>query len=450
MPAKNSTSEKPAGNLESIRCQDLLGGASFGHFRLSSDEPRKNLTTVADRVASRLVGYLGHEDAPWDMLATIGYTKHLPIRLAESPALRDGVALMCSAWANYRRNLPAAEVIDSNLYGKALRSLQRALNDAQQQLSCETLAAATILGRLEILFDTRRPFNRTHHAEGIKTIMLKRGPPKIDDDLDLHLALENHAAMISLWIVEEGENFYLTSPWKEVMLQSGAVLEKTLPSERLDCYKIGYYFGFWPGLAHKFRRVSNDPDIDSQREQALALRDEVANLDAAAQIVSEPIFRRARREGRILELLDSDTPVAEKFHFGSLDTMSFVVSYLMIRMVFNRILYHTMVLLGQPDMLLEVEHRDLCRQTWMCMPFIKNLGLMASVSASTPVFLSYEGAGEAEREYVMDIIIEVASYKGRYPKERHMVELLVLNTVRAMTGRGPFVPPSSSAGTEGE
>lgn len=191
------TPNKPSGGLEKIRYQSLPDGALFGHFRLSSGEPRRNLTSVADRVAARLVGYLGNEDAAWDMLVSTGYTKHLPVRLGESAALRDCVALMCSAWANYRRNMPVTDVVDPTLYGKALRSLQRAIDDPRQQLSCETLAAATILERLEVLFDTGRPYYWTRHTYGIENLMIKRGPPKPEDHLDVQLALENHAALVS-------------------------------------------------------------------------------------------------------------------------------------------------------------------------------------------------------------------------------------------------------------
>lgn len=194
--ARSSTPDRSTGTLERIRGQDLAGGASFNHFRLHTNEPKKNLTTVADRVAARLIGYLGNEDAPWDFLAYSGYTKHLPVRLSRSAALRDCVVLMCSTWANYKRNLPVHQVLDFSLYGKVLRSLQRDINDRGQRLSPETLATVTILERLETLFDTRRPHHRPRHTVGIQKMMLSRGPPELGDHLDIHLALENHAALV--------------------------------------------------------------------------------------------------------------------------------------------------------------------------------------------------------------------------------------------------------------
>ncbi len=64
--------------------------------------------------------------------------------------------------------------------------------------------------RFEVYFDRERPYHRTKHARGIETLMVVRGPPKLDDELDVQLAIENHAALLSLWVVEGGNNFYLS------------------------------------------------------------------------------------------------------------------------------------------------------------------------------------------------------------------------------------------------
>lgn len=213
----------------------------------------------------------------------------------------------------------------------------------------------------------------------------------------------------------------------------------------MDCYTIGYYFGYWPGLAHKFRSIWNDPDISSQQAQAIALRDEVASLVEKLKNVGEPIIERARLTGRVVEQPDPETPIGMKFHFKSLDTMSVFVSYAMIRTILNRILYNSTVLLNEPDEYLQAENRQLCRQTWLCMPSIKKLGMVTSILSASPIYMSYEGANEVEKEYLLDLIIEVASYKGRYPKERGAVELLVLNAAKAMTGTSQFATSVSSA-----
>ncbi|KAI0839916.1 hypothetical protein F5Y06DRAFT_18344 [Hypoxylon sp. FL0890] len=154
-----------ASNLKSICQQGLPGGASFGHYRLSSDEPRKNLTTVAGRLAgrlaARLVGFLAHEDAPWNVLANIG-------RIVE--ALHCGIAspscvlLGRTPTETYRRN----KWLTPPFTARLCEACSALIDNHKQQLKCETLAAATTLERLEVLFDSSRPYHRTRRAFGIK------------------------------------------------------------------------------------------------------------------------------------------------------------------------------------------------------------------------------------------------------------------------------------------
>ncbi|KAI1211412.1 uncharacterized protein F4807DRAFT_451030 [Annulohypoxylon truncatum] len=443
------TSGKGVKNLKSIRHQGLPNGAQLGHFRLSADEPRKNLTTVADRVAARFVGYLTHERAAWDMLASAGYNRHLPVRLSESAALRDSVALVCSTWSNSRRNVPPDQIVDPNLYGKALRSLQRSLEDQQLQLRCETLAAATLLERVELIFDTHRPYQRTRHSFGISSLMSARGPPNPNDELDMHLALENHASMISHWLVHGGENFYLTPTWAEVIQPMKSKLEKSVPAERLPCYTLGYYYGFWPGLVHEFRRITNHPNESLKQELAMNFRDRVATLESKVIDIGESMIERALLTGRMLEQLDPETPIGKKFCFESIDLLSSVISYGMIRTVFNRLQSQVNDLLGELDFLLEADHRNTCRLTWMCIPFILGLGMAPSMMFATSIFLAYEGANEVEKEYLLDVIMKMAAYNGRYPEDRSAIEHIMSNTAKALTGRDVFAP-SIQAAAKGE
>ncbi|KAL7625824.1 hypothetical protein AAE478_005047 [Parahypoxylon ruwenzoriense] len=372
------------------------GGATFGHFRLSLDRPQKNLTTVSDRVAARLMNYLGNEDAAWDLSASNYYTKLLPVRISESAALRDCVAVMCSAWTNFRRN--------------------RAVHDPVRQLTCETLAAATIMERLEILFDTHRPYHRTRHSLGIQGLMSKRGPPKLKDDLDIQLALENHAALLNHWIVEGGENFYLSSPWKEVIEK---MLENHVPpGERMDCYSIGRYFGYRPGLIREMGLLYNNPNEISRFVQAAELQDRVAYLIAEIERTSEPIMAKALITGRIRRRARLRNPVGEKLHFASLDSFQFFMSYVLIRIILNRILYELTAMLGQPYIFLDEVRRDLRHQVWMCIPFVRGLGKIGCTLFAAPLHMAYEGVSEFEREQVVGVFI--------------------LNSARAASGRMSF------------
>ena len=182
-------------------CVPQAASKSGGNFHLFSVHPRlsrpkDNPTTAADRVSIRLVSYISNH-ASTDIFFQLGYLKFLPARLDKSPALRDCAVLMCSSYTNFRRDLPQTKMLNLKLYTKALRSLHRALDD-HSHITSETLAAASLMQRIEFLFDATRPLHRTRHAGGIEGVMRQRGPPNLDDDLDMQLAIENHITLVCL------------------------------------------------------------------------------------------------------------------------------------------------------------------------------------------------------------------------------------------------------------
>jgi hypothetical protein len=178
-----------------VNSQSLDGGASYSCFRLSSG-PRSVPTTVADRVAIRLSALLDkgiYDNGVFNMR----YMTLIPQRLSQSAALRDCVALLCSAWANSRRKMPVDELVALGIYGKALRSLQRALS-GPQALECEILAAVTIMERFFVIFNRGNRESRMLHIQGIRTLMQQRGPPTAaDDELVQFLTLENQGCLVS-------------------------------------------------------------------------------------------------------------------------------------------------------------------------------------------------------------------------------------------------------------
>ncbi|CAH0003364.1 unnamed protein product [Clonostachys byssicola] len=425
------------GSLMLLQSQRLHGSDScIGTFRLYSStlSPGSNLTTSADRIAARLAAMLTH-DAPHDMMFQAGYLKYLPARISSSPALRDAVALMCSAYANFQRGLPANQVLNPTLYGKALRSLGRAI-DNRTCITAETVAATTIMERVEILFDAGRPFHRARHARGIDTLTRQRGPPKLDDEFDVQLALENHAALICQWTVDGGDNFFLRSPWKEFVdratVSAGGVSEK-----RKDIYAIGRYYVYWPCLLQEFKRLNSERDEPTRMAQAERLGRIVSALDFDVRAKGDCLLEKAYNLGNIKERPDPQTPIGARYDIVCLDSLQLLVSYAMWAAICNRMLHHLRMVQGlAPSPSLDKDHRNFCRQIWMCIPYIQELGGTTSVLFVAPLYLSYEGATEElEKEYLFDYIVEVTRKRGRLMENLQDLERLVLNTARAMAAR---------------
>jgi hypothetical protein len=168
------------------RSQSARGnGGYYSSFRLMA----RPTTTVADRLASRLVSHI--KSAPdRGMILRVEYLRELPKRLSDSPCVRDSVALYCAAWASFRRGERSGEFLNMDAYGKALRSLQRALF-GPRAVSIETLAAMTLLERTEHMFDRGRPSCNVSHARGIMHLLRLLGPPKPEDEVYGALVYEN-------------------------------------------------------------------------------------------------------------------------------------------------------------------------------------------------------------------------------------------------------------------
>ncbi|KAL1858645.1 hypothetical protein Plec18167_003480 [Paecilomyces lecythidis] len=293
--------------------------------------------------------------------------------------------------------------------------------------------------RFEVLFDVTKPAHRVRHTQGIDALMRQRGPPDLKNEFDIQLAIENHASLISKWVVEGGDNFYLHPQWKHAMDQ--AVVHADVPVQRKQVYSVGRYYAYWPSLVHELQGIYSDGTFLPNAERVLALWDRVTFLNAEVLAAGELNISSARFLDQIMEKTDTDTesPLGTQFDFANIDTLQLLVTYVMLLIILNRILYHLSVLSGRPTLSLQENHKDLCRQIWMCIPFMRAMQGMGSILFAAPLYLSYEGATtDSEKKYLLDYIMETAKRSGRYPEDRREVEKFVLNTARSMTGQRPF------------
>ncbi|KAL6689676.1 hypothetical protein J3F84DRAFT_354013 [Trichoderma pleuroticola] len=421
--------------IVAIKSRDISGGATYSVLRLPQ-EPRPNPTTVADRLAATLVRHL--ENGPVNaFLLTAGYIIFVPARVGASSALRDCVALLCSTWTNFRRALPVEQLINPNVYGKALRSLQIALNDERQQLNTETLAAVTVLERVEILFDARPPRYRALHGQGVYGLMLQRGLPRPSDELDTCLAFDNLGPLLALSLVEEKQVFYLTSQWKEKM-DEALNSSLSLSSERLDAYALDLHGSYWPSLVHQLRLVHNSSSTFSMRKSAASLYGRVINIIPELNVLGESIVAKMRRLGNIMELPDNESHFGMKHHFWNIGSAQGWITYKMLSIVLNRLLRNLAIILNELVTLLDHEHTALSWDICMCVAYIGTLGTLPAISAQPPFFMAYEGVNEIERAHLRNLIRRSDTFKKRLPQSDPALEKFALNTTYALTGRENF------------
>lgn len=122
----------------------------------------------------------------------------IPKRLYRSVALQDAIYLLHSTWTAYRQQqLRKTNALDLKTHCQALRSIQLAINDDQQRLAPETVAAVTILHQVEVFFNRSPAYNAATHSHGLYALLKRKGPPCIDDELDTSVTLETVAIIVS-------------------------------------------------------------------------------------------------------------------------------------------------------------------------------------------------------------------------------------------------------------
>jgi hypothetical protein len=123
------------------------------------------------------------------------YLKDLPKRLSQHPSLRDTVSLFYRVWTDHCRQKPAVDFINLPEYGKAIRSLRLALS-SDQAFTTETLASATILHRVEEVFNPSR--HKVLHQQGIASLLNAVGKPRPNDKFQATLMAEIYIIMVRL------------------------------------------------------------------------------------------------------------------------------------------------------------------------------------------------------------------------------------------------------------
>ena len=143
----------PTGTLVDVKLQKAKNGCgTFYQMKIMQMAvPREVPTTADGRLAKRLLSCI-KEDNGCDLSMSCYSLGLMTQRLSTSRALTNAVDCLLSTWTNLRRGLPPEEMLDLKGYGKALRSLQTALSDPDQRLCTATLAATSILHRVEVRF----------------------------------------------------------------------------------------------------------------------------------------------------------------------------------------------------------------------------------------------------------------------------------------------------------
>ncbi|KAK8009957.1 hypothetical protein PG990_008922 [Apiospora arundinis] len=277
---------------------------SFHKMRLPKAPKPCNISPApADRLAAELIWCLdaapgtGHDLRLWGASLEL-----MPPLLGQSAALQHATKLLVTSWSNMQRGWARCTWLDAQLYDAALRSLQQALEkafkDPTSQLTTTTLAAQTILQKLEIVCNENSVTYQSNHAAGLSAVISTGGYSQGFTELGLHLIFESFFTVLMSDVRCGKDSVFAEPAWS-------AVLHKALDNTPLKSKLLSRFYRFWievaiwPTLVRQLRQLHETPaDTMLAAEVALRATALLEYLDG----LDKSVFAKAVELGSIVEL----------------------------------------------------------------------------------------------------------------------------------------------------
>lgn len=405
---------------------------------------------MADRIALRLINTI-ERDPIGEILFNASYLKLLPERLKESPALRDCVALFCHAWTNFHRvELMEQSSVFIESYGKALRSLMRAMQNPDTQLSAETCAAVTLMGRCNLLFDCGK---MAIHSDGVAKMMRRKGPPKEGDELHKKLAICNNGIVLRYWAAYGGELFDWVDPWKDALGWECPPDHMTVSEvdTKGGQARLNYLSNQWPTVLTRMKKIRNPRTTDDERNELARCTyhmaaELVSQCDSIYQLCVQNYQSGMSMQSRLGEHYPSQITLNE-LPCNHNELLRPLVGYMVVQIVFTHIAFDLSCVLEEPDGAMYEKYHQACRQAWGLLPHLRKIDHpMAVLNYATPVYLCFEILEEqANKDYLLDTL-KTTNVKRLLPDGRRDTEKWLMNLCLLTTGRDLVEKDSSTNG----
>lgn len=302
--------------------------------------PMSPPTSPIDSLAQRLVAAIRcGPGIQRDISIRVPWIHLIPSRLESSQALRDAVQLFLNSWTTARCHPTEGSSLHRISYGIALKSLRTALQHPQEAFTSTTLAATSLLYTSEYNFELKRQANRNNHTSGLQGLIVERGPPRIDDELDVCLSFDAVGALLVPTISSRTQNFFESFEWLKVMTtahESGVIKDKSLRLQGELCLLTAR----WPTLARDLR----DIHIDQNRESVLDLVAKAGQVaEALASFDQIWILPMLENQDSVWMVPDDSMPRGSSFSFASWDSCSLITTHAMTTIAVNQILYSALL-----------------------------------------------------------------------------------------------------------
>lgn len=352
-----------------------------------------------------------------------------PQRIAAEPVLCDTISLLLSTWFNAQKGLPREELLDRAAYGKSLTSLRGALQDPVKAYDISTLAATTLIHGIETCYDTTRQPNQSNHASGLCALMVARGPPHLDDELDICLCFENIGSLLVQFLFSREKNFFGQPAWLKAM--KDALEGPVIGSHHQKCmYRLSLQMAEWPNLASELRELSSKSPEYMATRLLLSTARVMQALDTFEDEVIQPLL-----EGKAIWAA-SDSADEEEWSWKFIDwqTCELFFTHAMASIAVVRIHVASMDLVSAvPDQRFQQRISAWSERVWKAGPYVQGSQGEDKNAFIAPLILAFEEANAVARCNLIEYLTSIASPRLEFFSGT--LDTVIMELGKALTGR---------------
>ncbi|KAI1089585.1 hypothetical protein F5B19DRAFT_466767 [Rostrohypoxylon terebratum] len=400
----------------------------------SPPSPSTPLQSREDLLASRLIRCISSGAESGRGLQFRVTWIHLAVpRLGSSLALSEALNLLLSSWTKYNQTPATSPEIDRTAYVRALNALNTALRDPEKSYSVDTLAATALVYIVEFDYDMKtRSANESHHAAGLSALMIGKGPPRADDDLDIRLCFENIGFLLTHILLNDKDNFFSEPEWLEVM--RGAVYQNISLGDPLEDpewieRELVIYKAQWPDLIKDLRSLNATPN-PSQAYSLIAKARELTWELFEFDIMRITDFRE---RGHIRSIADPETGFIQRYEFEECVYCQILQQHALVSIAFNRMLQSALECVGSEDPSVDAIIDEYSERIWKTLPYTEKMPRSVRDDFLAPLLLSLESADRSMRRYLTQKIIEISGPRAQLLGDNPEAECLAMG--RALIGR---------------
>ncbi|KAI3322967.1 hypothetical protein HD806DRAFT_497400 [Xylariaceae sp. AK1471] len=204
------------------------------------------------------------------------YFSFIPARFGHVVALDD--AFRCLVTIVHSKLIPTHKRSDNIIfryYGKALRSLQSAVDDPVNRYAAETLCAASILALFELFNSSNGVISWSNHMAGVSRLIQLRGPDQFTSEFEQALLIQLANPISAEAIIQNTDCFLDDPAWTEV-LKNATDLRETFTDRSPLGIELLILLAKVPGLmkrnAHAVMMHVSHEDLDALVTDIRALR----------------------------------------------------------------------------------------------------------------------------------------------------------------------------------